>query len=224
MCFQDSQKVFVFLLLLEPRPRGVPAALHRLARHAQHTGGVRVREAAEQAQLIRFTGFGASELANGVFRRPGDDDFRDGWEEIGAALESAVGAADYASLARCTQYAHFTPEYIVRAVWAGVTRLGFRGGRVLEPGIGTGLFSALMPEKLRGACYLTGVELDPVTFQAGDGLYFVGSMARGVRYLTSGIGFVRAMVEAVVADLDGDVMNAPRRSIAERSTTALAAS
>ncbi|MFX4948644.1 hypothetical protein ABTC19_19065, partial [Acinetobacter baumannii] len=70
---------------------------------------------------------------------------------------------DYASLARCTQYAHFTPEYIVRAVWAGVTRLGFRGGRVLEPGIGTGLFSALMPEKLRAACYLTGVELDPVT-------------------------------------------------------------
>ena len=126
-------------------------------------GDQRPATAAEQAQLIRFTGFGASELANGVFRRPGDDDFRHGWEEIGAALESAVGAGDYASLARCTQYAHFTPEYIVRAVWAGVTRLGFRGGRVLEPGIGTGLFSALMPEKLRAACYLTGVELDPVT-------------------------------------------------------------
>ncbi|MBR1025204.1 N-6 DNA methylase [Bradyrhizobium viridifuturi] len=126
-------------------------------------GDQRPATAAEQAQLIRFTGFGASELANGVFRRPGDDDFRHGWEEIGAGLESAVGAGDYASLARCTQYAHFTPEYIVRAVWAGVTRLGFRGGRVLEPGIGTGLFSALMPEKLRAACYLTGVELDPVT-------------------------------------------------------------
>ena len=63
-------------------------------------GDQRPATAAEQAQLIRFTGFGASELANGVFRRPGDDDFRDGWEEIGAALESAVGAADYASLAR----------------------------------------------------------------------------------------------------------------------------
>ncbi|MBR1090752.1 N-6 DNA methylase [Bradyrhizobium manausense] len=126
-------------------------------------GGQRSATADEQAQLIRFTGFGASELANGVFRRPGDDDFGDGWAEIGAALESAVDAADYASLARCTQYAHFTPEYIVRAIWAGVTRLGFRGGRVLEPGIGTGLFPALMPENLRGACHLTGVELDPIT-------------------------------------------------------------
>ncbi|MFU0448762.1 hypothetical protein ACMZZG_25265, partial [Pseudocitrobacter faecalis] len=36
-------------------------------------GDQRPATAAEQAQLIRFTGFGASELANGVFRRPGDD-------------------------------------------------------------------------------------------------------------------------------------------------------
>ncbi|NTD71611.1 hypothetical protein, partial [Agrobacterium tumefaciens] len=33
----------------------------------------------EQAQLIRFTGFGAGELANGMFRRPGEVDFRPGW-------------------------------------------------------------------------------------------------------------------------------------------------
>lgn len=33
----------------------------------------------EQAELICFTGFGAGELANGVFRRPGENDFRQGW-------------------------------------------------------------------------------------------------------------------------------------------------
>lgn len=37
----------------------------------------------EQARLIRFTGFGASDLANGVFRRPGETEFRSGWKEIG---------------------------------------------------------------------------------------------------------------------------------------------
>jgi hypothetical protein len=46
----------------------------------------------EQARLIRFTGFGASDLANGVFRRPGETAFRDGWDEIGAELEDAVPA------------------------------------------------------------------------------------------------------------------------------------
>ncbi|QCM08690.1 lactate dehydrogenase (plasmid) [Agrobacterium tumefaciens] len=117
----------------------------------------------EQAQLIRFTGFGAGELANGMFRRPGEVDFRQGWDELGSSLEAAVSEADYASLARCTQYAHFTPEFITRAIWAGIQRVGWRGGRVLEPGIGTGLFPAMMPEIYRDAAYVTGIELDPVT-------------------------------------------------------------
>ena len=117
----------------------------------------------EQEQLIRFTGFGASDLANGVFRRPGELDFREGWQDIGASLVDAVGERDYASLARCTQYAHFTPELIVRATWAALQRLGWRGGRVLEPGIGTGLFPALMPEGVRDASHVTGIEIDPVT-------------------------------------------------------------
>ncbi|TCU11810.1 hypothetical protein EV131_13616 [Rhizobium laguerreae] len=64
--------------------------------------------------MIRFTGFGASELANGMFRRPGEVDFRDGWDALGSSLETAVSEADYASLARCTQYAHFTPEFVFR--------------------------------------------------------------------------------------------------------------
>jgi N12 class adenine-specific DNA methylase/adenine-specific DNA methylase len=116
-----------------------------------------------QAKLIRFTGFGASDLANSMFRRPGEAGFRKGWGDLGSALEAAVTEADYASLARCTQYAHFTPEFIIRAIWAGLQRLGWRGGRVLEPGIGTGLFPALMPMDYRDRAYFTGIELDPVT-------------------------------------------------------------
>ena len=117
----------------------------------------------ERTALIKFTGFGASELANAVFRRPGEADFRKGWQEIGSDLQDVTSVQEYASLARCTQYAHFTPEFIVRAIWSGLLRLGWRGGRVLEPGIGTGLFPALMPEDLRPVAHVTGVELDPVT-------------------------------------------------------------
>lgn len=117
----------------------------------------------EQAQLIRFTGFGASDLANGVFRPPGEPSFRRGWEAIGAELQDALDKREYASLARCTQYAHYTPDFIVRAIWSALLRLGWRGGRVLEPGIGTGLFLAHMPERLRAVSHLTGIELDSVT-------------------------------------------------------------
>lgn len=117
----------------------------------------------EQLRLARFIGFGATALANNLFRRPGEADFRPDWSTSGAELEALVTADDYASLARCTQYAHFTPETIVRALWAGLLRLGFRGGQVLEPGIGSGMFPALLPVELTGKVHFTGVELDPVT-------------------------------------------------------------
>jgi adenine-specific DNA methylase len=62
----------------------------------------------EQRQLMRFTGFGASELANGVFRRPGESEFAKGWEEIGVDLKDAIDDAGYASLARCSSSAGCT--------------------------------------------------------------------------------------------------------------------
>jgi hypothetical protein len=58
--------------------------------------------------LLRFIGFGASDLAQNCFRRPGEGEFRPGWETIGAALEAAVTPAEYAALQRATQYAHYT--------------------------------------------------------------------------------------------------------------------
>jgi adenine-specific DNA methylase len=125
----------------------------------------------DQAKLIRFVGFGATTLAQNCFRRPGESDFRPGWENVGAALESAVTPEEYAALQRATQYAHYTPEPIIRALWRAAQRLGFSGGRVLEPGMGTGLFFALLPEALRSVCRLTGVEYDPVTARIARLLY-----------------------------------------------------
>ncbi|MCK8787949.1 lactate dehydrogenase, partial [Roseomonas sp. NAR14] len=96
-------------------------------------GETRPATAEEQAILARFVGYGAGDLANALFRRPGEA-WREGWAEQGDGLEQAVSAAELASLSRCTQYAHFTPEYIVRAVWAGLARLGFVRGAILVSG------------------------------------------------------------------------------------------
>ena len=76
----------------------------------------------EQQALIRFVGFGASDLANGCFVRPGVTGFRPGWEGIGDELKTLVSADAYAALARCTQYAHYTPEWVARAVWDALSR------------------------------------------------------------------------------------------------------
>jgi adenine-specific DNA methylase len=133
----------------------------RLSKELEESG--RAPTAEEQARLLRFTGFGATKLAQNCFPLPGGSDFRPGWEAIGRALAEAVSPAEYAALQRGTQYAHYTPEPIIRALWRAVRHLGFTGGRVLEPGIGTGLFFALIPTELRETTRLTGIEYCPVT-------------------------------------------------------------
>src|SRR4051794_6564166 len=118
---------------------------------------------AEQELLLRFIGFGATELAQNAFPLPGTDELRPGWEEIGRSLREVTTDTEHAALQRSTQYAHYTPEPVIRAIWGAAERLGFTGGRVLEPGMGTGLFLALMPDILRETTRLTGIEYDPIT-------------------------------------------------------------
>ena len=116
----------------------------------------------EQEVLSRFTGFGATELADTMFRRAGAA-FKPGWEDVAAALEALARPDELASLARATQYAHYTPEFIIRAIWEGLNTMGFTGGNILEPGCGTGLFFSLMPETIAASSRLTGIEMDPTT-------------------------------------------------------------
>ena len=124
----------------------------------------------EQVRLARFIGFGASELANGLFPLPGDG-FRSGWETLGAELHGATTEAERAGLMRATQYAHFTPEYIIRAMWTALSAMGFAGGHVLEPGCGTGLFLALMSEKAAAKASITAIEMDPITARIAGKLF-----------------------------------------------------
>ncbi len=166
-----------------PIPERIPARTYRLdgerslakgwkARAADNVAAIRLlREieaadrhatADEQDRLIRFVGFGASDLANTLFRRTGAA-FRAGWEDVGNELEQLVSPAEMAALARSTQYAHYTPEFMVRAVWVALARMGFAGGNVLEPGCGSGLFLAMMPETIAAKSAATGIEMDPTT-------------------------------------------------------------
>jgi len=124
----------------------------------------------EQERLSRFVGFGAGELANTLFRRAGEA-FRPGWEDLGRDLERLVSPAEMSALARSTQYAHYTPEFMVRAIWSALARLGFAGGSVLEPGCGSGLFLAMMPEKVAAKSAATGIEMDPTTARIARLLY-----------------------------------------------------
>ena len=105
----------------------------------------------EQQVLARWSGWGA---VPEVFdaRRP---EYAWAREQLGVLLSPQ----EMAAAARNTLNAHYTGAGIVQAVWSAVQSLGFTGGRVLEPGCGSGNFIGFAP----AAAQMTGVELDPVT-------------------------------------------------------------
>ncbi|MGE3738193.1 MAG: helicase-related protein [Geminicoccaceae bacterium] len=116
----------------------------------------------EQQILARFVGFGASELANPLFPRAGER-FAPAWRDLGRRLEERTTPPERAALARSTQYAHYTPDFLVRWIWTALQRLGFAGGRVLEPGCGIGLFLAQLSPALAPATRVTGIEAEPIS-------------------------------------------------------------
>ncbi len=78
-------------------------------------------------------------------------------------LDALLTAEEFASARASTPNAHYTDPVVVKAMWAMVERMGFKGGRIIEPAAGTGLFLAAMPAHLAQQSEITAVELDKVS-------------------------------------------------------------
>ncbi|MBF0339463.1 MAG: DEAD/DEAH box helicase family protein, partial [Magnetococcales bacterium] len=121
----------------------------------------------ERQLLARYVGWGG---LSGAFPNS-KGDFGPGMREIGAELRQILTDEEYATARKSTQYAHYTSEPVVRAMWQAVERFGFQGGKVFEPGMGTGNFAGMMPETLVNQSDYTGVEMDPMTARIAQALY-----------------------------------------------------
>ena len=133
----------------------------------------------EQTQLTKYVGWGASELANGLFpakeynhfTRRFDEKFKPEWEALGLELRDLLSAEEYEGAKGSTLNAHYTSPGIISQMWRAVERFGFTGGRVLEPGAGISLFVGLAPDTVKGSSRFTTVELDPISASIAKLLY-----------------------------------------------------
>lgn len=85
------------------------------------------------------------------------------WLALRDRLKAALSAEEWAEASRSTQYAHYTSKEVVRSMWRALDRMGFKGGSILEPGAGIGVFHGLMPEAMAANSIYTGVEFDTIT-------------------------------------------------------------
>ena len=108
----------------------------------------------EQARLARWSGWGSLPK---VFDSSDTD-----YSAIRARLHEVLDDREWAAAARTTLSAHYTSWEATRAIWSAVLRAGFAGGRILEPGVGSGTFLATWPGS-SDSIEAVGVEVDPVT-------------------------------------------------------------
>src|ERR1039458_9575231 len=138
------------------RVRANLQALHILERLEAED---RPATAQEQQELSRWCSWGAVPQ---IFDRDRDD-----WAEERAELQELLGEAGWAAARRTTLNAHYTHPAIAGEMWRLAGELGFREGRVLEPGAGAGVFIGLAPD----GADITGVELDDTTAAIAQALY-----------------------------------------------------
>ena len=125
----------------------------------------------EQRVLARYVGWGGLKNAFRVAGAKSDEGVAKGWEARVAEVEALLTPAELRAARNSTTAAHYTSQTVVDAVWQGVERLGFRGGAVLEPSVGTGNFIGLMPENLRANSKFLAVEYDSITARIAQHLY-----------------------------------------------------
>ena len=113
---------------------------------------------AEQKVLAGYSGWGG--LTNS-FTDP----------QKNSELKKLLTKDEYARAQSSIRDAYFTPPGIVRAIWKGVSSLGFKGGKVLDPSMGTGNFYGCMPRDMMQASSLYGIELDSLSSRFAKMLY-----------------------------------------------------
>lgn len=118
----------------------------------------------EKGVLAQYMGFG---LAPELFMESPPT----AWENLSCCLKEIVTAEQWYDLRSNVTNAYYTSTDVIKAVWKGLMHLGFTGGKILEPGMGTGLWIGLTPEQIGDNCAWTGVEIDPVSGRIAQLLY-----------------------------------------------------
>lgn len=119
---------------------------------------------AEQVILSKYVGWGG--LANAFDQKKAD------WSKEYTELKELLTEEEYGLARGSTLNAHYTDISVIKAMYDGLAKLGFDGGRMLEPSSGVGNFVGAMPTEMSAKVKSwTMVELDSITGLIAKYLY-----------------------------------------------------
>lgn len=118
----------------------------------------------EQQVLSKYVGWGGLSQAF--------DERKEDWSHEYKELKDLLTDEEYRAAKASTLNAHFTDISLIRAMYDGLAKLGFGGGRMLEPSCGVGNFVGAMPGEMTGKVKSwTMIELDGITGLIAKYLY-----------------------------------------------------
>ena len=118
----------------------------------------------EQETLAKYTGWGG--LTNAFNEKDAD------WAKEYQQLKKLLDEGQYKAAKSSILDAYYTDPAVIQGMYHGLAKLGFHGGRLLEPSAGVGRFLGAMPQEMRsGVQSWTAVELDKLTGNIAKFLY-----------------------------------------------------
>lgn len=119
--------------------------------------------AEEQDILAHYSGWGG--IADAF------DSTKENWSREYAELKNLLTDKEYAAARESTLTAFYTEPYIIKSIYTALENMGFTGGEILDPAMGTGNFFGNLPAEMAENSRLYGVELDSLTARIAKELY-----------------------------------------------------
>ena len=116
----------------------------------------------EQRILAQYTGWGG--LSDAF------DPNKSAWSNEYSQLKAALSESEYEAARSSTLTAFYTPATVIHPIYRALERFGVKGGKILEPSMGTGAFLAHGHFGSSDAKFY-GVELDSITGRISKQLY-----------------------------------------------------
>ena len=113
--------------------------------------GVSIPTQQQMETLRKYSGWGGL----GTF-------FNNNTEE-NAKLREVLSVEEYQAAESNINSAYYTPANIIDSLWDIATKLGFKGGNILESSAGIGNILGTMPEVISEKSSISAVEIDPVS-------------------------------------------------------------
>lgn len=118
----------------------------------------------EQETLAKYTGWGG--ITDAFDEKKAD------WAKEFKQLKKLLDDGEYKSARASILDAYYTEPSVIQGMYNGLARIGFAGGRMLEPSAGVGRFIGAMPQEMAGGVQSwTAVELDKITGNIAKYLY-----------------------------------------------------